>query len=84
MNPVIKKLSTMGEAGVRGHAAFSALHALYHERDFRVRVNDACVQMARDALRIALGREDEQSAGCPACRAGFSQDDIWSILVDVE
>ena len=52
------------------HHAFNALHAVYHERDFRVRVNDPTVEMVRRAMEICLGGPFKK-AGCPGCVAGF-------------
>ena len=64
----------------RDHLAFKALHAVYHERDFRVRCNDVIIGMVRRALARCLGREDEPGGRCPACAAGFDYGDVWGEL----
>ncbi len=56
--------------------AFHALHAVYHERDFRVRVNDPVVAMVRRVLAesIDIVPGHEHRIACPACAAGYSTD----------
>jgi len=56
--------------------AFHALHAIYHERDFRVRVNDPTINMVRRVLAAEVGVDADPDvapnlANCPACSAGF-------------
>jgi hypothetical protein len=57
--------------------AFNALHAVYHERDFRVRVNDPTINFVRRILAECLGANTiveidpkTSSIVCPACKAG--------------
>ncbi len=55
--------------------AFHVLHAIYHERDFRVHVNDPTINFVRRTLGEIVGRTATMRAdatnGCPACTAGF-------------
>lgn len=50
--------------------AFHALHAVYHERDFRVRVNDPTQNFVRRILVAEVG-SDKNAPNCPACAAGY-------------
>jgi hypothetical protein len=57
--------------------AFKALHAVYHERDFRVRVNDPTISFVRRVLAKCVGEEKLKNpdlSRCPACAAGFALD----------
>lgn len=58
------------------HNAFKQLHRVFHERDFRVRMNDNIIEEVRMTLAGCVGRENENSLQCPACAAGF-QDDLY-------
>jgi hypothetical protein len=49
--------------------SFDALHAIYHERDFRVRVNDPTVNFV--ARILAEEVELKNTRGCAACAAGY-------------
>lgn len=64
----------------QGHLAFKVLHAVYHERDFRVRVNDPTVNFVRRNLATLVGEDKlgeeallacRAKSECPACAAGF-------------
>lgn len=55
-------------------AAFHALHAVYHERDFRVRVNDPTINMVHRILAEEVQAPITSisiASPCPACRAGY-------------
>lgn len=52
--------------------AFHQLHLVYHERDFRVRVNDHTVDYVKKALAHEVGRDPDSSSNCPACAAGHT------------
>ncbi len=55
-------------------ASFHALHAVYHERDFVVRVNDPTINFVRRILsEETLGQRGiaDLKTGCPACAAGY-------------
>ena len=67
--------------GELSYLAFKALHAVYHERDFRVRVNDPTVNFVRRILAQCVGEEKlsldalteaRKRSSCPACAAGFN------------
>jgi phosphate uptake regulator len=50
--------------------SIAVLHAIYHERDFRIRVNDPTINFTRRQLGLLFpvyARVD----GCPACAAGL-------------
>lgn len=51
--------------------AFHTLHAIYHERDFRVRINDSTVEKVRQTLVKCVGIETPDLQGCPACSQGY-------------
>jgi len=51
--------------------AFHALHAVYHERDFRVRVNEPTINMVQRILALEVNVEVKYDAACPACKAGY-------------
>lgn len=54
--------------------AFKALHMVFHERDFRVRVNDPTINFVRRMLGECvkdLPKDEKVTWGCPACQAGF-------------
>jgi hypothetical protein len=50
-------------------ASFDALHAVYHERDFRVRVNDPTINFVARILAEEVGLKNTN--GCAACAAGY-------------
>ena len=51
--------------------SFTTLHKVYHERDFRVRVNDTTVALVRNVLAEVVEFDSELPWSCPACRAGY-------------
>jgi hypothetical protein len=58
--------------------AFHALHMVYHERDFRVRVNDPTIGFVYRILLEEVKDELEKRPdhkpeywNCPACAAGY-------------
>ena len=64
--------------------AFDALHMVYHERDFRVRVNDPTISFVKRILSQEVGLAEASpsqlvklAAGdCPACLAGYDFFDL--------
>lgn len=57
--------------------SFHAIHAICHERDFVVRVNDPTTNFAKRILKEELkkaGIEIPAFRGCIACAVGFSCD----------
>lgn len=67
----------------RAHLAFQALHAVYHERDFRVRCNDVIIAMVKRVLTEAVGGPRGDGQRCTACAAGFDYDDVWAALMRI-
>lgn len=57
------------------HRALLTLHAVYHERDFRVRVNDPTINFVRRQLALIV-EQDPADGTCPACAAGLKHDDL--------
>lgn len=57
------------------HRAIMALHMVYHERDFRVRVNDPTINFVRRQLGLLFPKH-AQGQGCPACAAGLNYLDL--------
>jgi len=63
-------------------ASFHALHSVYHERDFRVRVNDTTIGFVRHILIQEIEKAGSRVsptlpvAHCPACSAGYDFDFI--------
>lgn len=56
----------------QGLIAFKTLHAVYHERDFRVRVNDPTINFVRRQLQACVAdKVTAENDECPACAAGF-------------
>lgn len=59
-------------------AAFHALHAVHHERDFRVRVNDPTQDFVRSVLKAEIEKAGTPvsptlpATHCPACSAGYN------------
>lgn len=52
--------------------SFDALHAIYHERDFRVRVNDPVIHFANRILAKSVGGTLRNGrTDCIACLAGY-------------
>ncbi len=60
-----------------------ALHRVYHERDFRVRVNDYTINMVRQALADVVGSDGRivpikaDDSECPLCAAGIDNFRTW-------
>lgn len=54
--------------------SFHRLHLTYHERDFRVRVNDFTIEAVKKALAYEVGRDPDSSPNCPACAEGHTLD----------
>ena len=67
----VDTISSLEASEKRSYAAFKMLHAIYHERDFRVRIADRLIDMTCDVLAYAVGSDKPKDGRCPACAAGF-------------
>jgi hypothetical protein len=57
----------------REERAIQALHMVYHERDFRVRVNDPTINFVRRQLtELMKDIPSTDMHSCPACNAGYN------------